>query len=72
MDEHTNTVKALGDLMSVAILAGTVMDEMPKVAALFTVLWYIFRFIEKFRGSPGRCRDCGARLRGHCHDGNEG
>ena len=47
MTDHTNeTVKSLMDGLSVVTVVGTLVDMLPSVAALFTILWTGIRIWE--------------------------
>ena len=47
MSEHiNNTTKAIGDLVSYSVVIGTLMDVLPPVAALLTILWTIINIYE--------------------------
>lgn len=46
------TVKAVGDVASVTIAAGTLVKFLPAAAALFTLLWTYTRLHEAFTGQP--------------------
>jgi hypothetical protein len=47
MSEHiNNTAKAIGDLVSYSVVIGTLMDVLPRVAALLTILWTLINIYE--------------------------
>ena len=47
MSEHiNNTTKAIGDLVSYSVVIGTLMDVLPPVAALLTILWTLINIYE--------------------------
>jgi hypothetical protein len=47
MSEHiNNTAKAIGDLVSYSVVIGTLMDVLPPVAALLTILWTLINIYE--------------------------
>jgi hypothetical protein len=46
MTEHHDFTKSLLDILSVATVLGTVMDMLPAVAALFTIIWTGIRIYE--------------------------
>ena len=47
MSEHiNNTVKAVGDITSIATVIGTLMNILPAIAALFTIIWTAIRIYE--------------------------
>ena len=47
MSEHiNNTAKAIGDLVSYSVVIGTLIDVLPPVAALLTILWTLINIYE--------------------------
>lgn len=46
MTEHQETAKHVTDALSVVTVVGTLMDILPAVAALFTVIWTAIRIYE--------------------------
>jgi hypothetical protein len=42
----SDTAKHIGDAVSVATVAGTLMDWLPAVAALLTIIWTALRIYE--------------------------
>ena len=47
MSEHiNNTTKAIGDLVSYSVVIGTLIDVLPPVAALLTILWTLINIYE--------------------------
>lgn len=47
MSEHiNNTTKAIGDLVSYSVVIGTLMDVLPPVAAILTILWTLINIYE--------------------------
>jgi len=47
MDQHTQeTVKVIGDTLSIFTVVGTLIDMLPSVAALFTIVWTAIRIYE--------------------------
>ena len=47
MSEHiNNTAKAVGDIASIATVIGTLMNILPAIAALFTIVWTAIRIYE--------------------------
>ena len=46
MTEHHDTVKHAVDALSVVTVLGTLMDFLPSVAALFTIVWTAIRIYE--------------------------
>jgi hypothetical protein len=47
MDQHTQeTVKVIGDTLSVFTVVGTLVNMLPSIAALFTIVWTALRIYE--------------------------
>ena len=46
MTEHTEAVKHAVDAVSVVAVLGTLMDVLPSIAALFTIIWTSIRIYE--------------------------
>lgn len=46
MTEHHDTVKHVTDALSVATVVGTLMNVLPAIAALFTIIWTAIRIYE--------------------------
>ena len=46
MNNHGETVKLAGDVLSVTTVAGTLLGMLPSVAAIFTILWTGIRIYE--------------------------
>jgi hypothetical protein len=46
MSEHHDTVKHVVDGLSVVTVLGTLIDVLPSVAALFTIVWTAIRIYE--------------------------
>lgn len=44
--ETQEVVKAVGDALSVFTVVGTLVDMLPSVAALFTIVWTTIRIYE--------------------------
>jgi hypothetical protein len=44
--ETQEAVKAVGDALSVFTVVGTLVDMLPSVAALFTIVWTTIRIYE--------------------------
>lgn len=44
--DQSEAVKSIGDAVSIATVAGTLMDILPAIAALFTIVWTIIRIYE--------------------------
>jgi hypothetical protein len=48
--ETTETVKQIGDGLSAFTAAATLMQWLPAIAALFTIIWTAMRIIEMVTG----------------------
>ena len=46
MTEHHDTIKPIVDMVSVATVVGTLMNLLPAIAALFTIVWTAIRIYE--------------------------
>ena len=46
MTEHQETTKHIVDALSVATVVGTLMEMLPSIAALFTIVWTAIRIYE--------------------------
>jgi hypothetical protein len=46
MTEHHDTVKHAVDALSVVTVLGTLMEFLPSIAALFTIIWTAIRIYE--------------------------
>jgi len=46
MSEHQETIKQTIDAASVVTVVGTLMDVLPAIAALFTIVWTVIRIWE--------------------------
>lgn len=46
MTEHHDTAKHVVDALSVVTVVGTLVDMLPSIAALFTILWTAIRIYE--------------------------
>lgn len=46
MTEHHDTIKPIVDAVSVATVVGTLMNILPAIAALFTIVWTAIRIYE--------------------------
>jgi hypothetical protein len=46
MNEHPETAKYAIDALSVATVLGTIMNWLPAVAAVFTIIWTAIRIYE--------------------------
>lgn len=46
MTEHQETAKHVTDALSVVTVVGTLMEMLPAVAALFTIIWTAIRIYE--------------------------
>jgi hypothetical protein len=46
MTEHHDTAKHVVDALSVVTVLGTLVDMLPSIAALFTIVWTAIRIYE--------------------------
>ena len=46
MTEHHDTVKHAVDALSIVTVLGTLVDMLPSIAALFTIVWTAIRIYE--------------------------
>ena len=46
MTEHQDPAKAIVDALSVVTVVGTLVDMLPSIAALFTIIWTAIRIYE--------------------------
>ena len=46
MTEHHDTAKHVVDALSVVTVVGTLMEMLPSIAALFTIVWTAIRIYE--------------------------
>lgn len=46
MTEYTEDAKHLIDVLSIATVVGTLVDMLPSVAAVFTIVWTVIRIWE--------------------------
>ena len=46
LDQVPGAVKASGDIVSVGIVAGTIAQLLPHIAAILTILWTLIRIYE--------------------------
>lgn len=46
MDQHHDTAKSVVDALSLATVVGTLVDVLPSIAALFTIVWTAIRIYE--------------------------
>ena len=46
MADHQETTKHVVDALSVATVLGTLVDMLPSIAALFTIVWTAIRIYE--------------------------
>lgn len=44
--EHAETAKSLGDALSITVAVGTLVNLLPSIAALLTIIWTVIRIIE--------------------------
>ncbi len=50
--ENVEVVKQIGDGLSVVTAIGTLVQILPSVAALFTIIWTGMRIVEMVAGRP--------------------
>ena len=46
MNDHHDTVKHVLDAISVVTVVGTLVDMLPAIAAVFTIIWTVIRIYE--------------------------
>lgn len=46
MDNHSETVKTIGDVLSITTVIGTLAQVLPSIAAGFTIIWTAIRIYE--------------------------
>ena len=46
MDNHSETVKTVGDVLSITTVIGTLAQVLPSIAAGFTIVWTVIRIYE--------------------------
>ena len=46
MEHHPETAKHVADALSIVTVVGTLMEFLPAVAALFTIIWTAIRIYE--------------------------
>ena len=46
MDNHSETVKTVGDVLSITTVIGTLAQVLPSIAAGFTIIWTVIRIYE--------------------------
>ena len=46
MDNHSETVKTVGDVLSITTVIGTLAPVLPSIAAGFTIVWTVIRIYE--------------------------
>lgn len=46
MDNHSDTAKTIGDVLSITTVIGTLAQVLPSIAAGFTIIWTIIRIYE--------------------------
>ena len=46
MTDHDETVKHVIDALSILTVFGTIIDMLPAVAAIFTIIWTLIRIYE--------------------------
>lgn len=48
--EHVETIKTIGDGLSVVTVVATLVEVLPSIAALFTIIWTGLRILEMISG----------------------
>jgi len=46
MNDHDDTIKYFMDTLSVATVLGTIVNMLPAIAAVFTIIWTAIRIYE--------------------------
>ncbi len=46
MTEHHETVKHIADALSILTVVGTLIDMLPSIAALISIVWSVIRIYE--------------------------
>lgn len=46
MENHHETAKSVADALSIVTVVGTLMEVLPAVAAMFTIVWTAIRIYE--------------------------
>jgi hypothetical protein len=46
MEQHHETAKSIADALSIVTVVGTLMEVLPAIAALFTIVWTAIRIYE--------------------------
>ena len=46
MENHSETVKTVGDVLSITTVIGTLAQVLPSIAAGFTIVWTVIRIYE--------------------------
>lgn len=52
MTNKAEAIKAVGDISAVSVTVATILNWLPAVAALFTILWTATRLYEAVTGRP--------------------
>jgi hypothetical protein len=46
MENHHETAKTVADALSIVTVVGTLVEVLPAIAALFTIVWTVIRIYE--------------------------
>ena len=46
MENHHETAKSVADALSIVTVVGTLMEVLPAIAAMFTIVWTAIRIYE--------------------------
>lgn len=46
MVDNTETLKTVGDVLSITTVIGTLAQALPSIAAIFTIVWTVIRIYE--------------------------
>lgn len=52
MHDKTEAIKAVGDISAASITVATILNWLPAIAALFTIIWTSTRLYESITGRP--------------------
>lgn len=45
-EPYTDSAKTVGDILSLTTVVGTLMQVLPSIAAIFTIVWTVIRIYE--------------------------
>lgn len=45
-EPYTDSAKTVGDILSLTTVVGTLMQVLPSIAAIFTIIWTVIRIYE--------------------------